>query len=497
MKRFIGSIFLLVLFSSLSLGQNGTRLVGFDAQSMGRGGTSIGTFDSPELMMTNPAGISFLSRSTLNADISLMFPALHFKNGINDADGDKSTFPLPAISYVNKYADSKLSWGVGMFTTGGMGADFNLEHALYRNSDGSYNLQKYHSKLAEMQGGLTVAYQINNQLSVGASLHLVYSMVEFEMPYSLDPSIMKGTAMPGMTFGQMFAAPPASGGFGYDEVTASAKMSDLTAYGFNGKIGIAYKASEKLSFGLNYTLPSSLNYTGGKAVMDMTQQFNDAFGKAVSGYMSANPTATQAQAQAAVMGNFSAMGIDLSKGVKANYKMELELAFPQSIGIGASYQANDCLKLAMDVEWLNWASAFDKMTLKLTDGDNANINTMLGNSGSFNLDFPMNWKNSVIVKVGGEYKASNALTLRLGYAYGSNPVPASTIIPILPAIVENHITAGASYKVSEPLTIHAAVEMVLNNSLTSENPSVIANEYNGSTSELATTLIHVSCSYAF
>ena len=133
----------------------------------------------------------------------------------------------------------------------------------------------------------------------------------------------------------------------------------------------------------------------------------------------------------------------------------------------------------------------------MTNGDNSNINTMLGNSGSFNLEFPMNWKNSVIVKLGGEYKASKLLTLRLGYAYGGNPVPESTIIPILPAIVENHITAGASYKVSDPLTIHAAVEFVMNKSLESTNPNVIANEYNSSTSELATTLIHVSCSYAF
>lgn len=487
-----------MLFLATNLfAQNGTRLVGFDAQSMGRGGASIGVFESPELMMTNPAGISFVEKSMLNADLSLMFPSLHFKNTLNDADGDKNIFPLPSIGYINKYADSKWSWGVGMFTTGGMGADYNLKHALYRNSDGSYNLQKYHSQLAEMQGGLTVAYKLTDQLSVGASLHLVYGTVEFEMPYSLDPSIMKGTAMPGMTFGQMFAAPPSMGGFGYDEVTASAKMSDLTAFGFNGKLGIAYKVNEKLSLGLNYTMPASLTYTGGKATMDMTQQFNDAFGKAVSGYMAANPSATPAQAQAAVAGNFAAMGIDLSKGVKANYDLEAELAFPQSIGFGASYQATECLKLAADIEWMNWEKAFDKMTLKMTNGDNSNINTMLGNSGSFNLEFPMNWKNSVIVKLGGEYKASKLLTLRLGYAYGGNPVPESTIIPILPAIVENHITAGASYKVSDPLTIHAAVEFVMNKSLESTNPNVIANEYNSSTSELATTLIHVSCSYAF
>ncbi|MBK7868866.1 MAG: hypothetical protein IPJ75_18745, partial [Ignavibacteriales bacterium] len=103
--------------------------------------------------------------------------------------------------------NNPFNWGVGFFTNGGMGADLTLKHALYRNQDGSYNLQKYHSMLASMQGGLTAAYKFSPKFSVGVSLHMVYSMLEFSMPYSLNPSIMKGFAMPGMTFGQMFAAP--------------------------------------------------------------------------------------------------------------------------------------------------------------------------------------------------------------------------------------------------------------------------------------------------
>ena len=69
MKQIFSSLVLLVFLSSFSFGQNGTRLIGFDARSMGRAGTSIGTFDSPELMMTNPAGISFLNSSMINLDV--------------------------------------------------------------------------------------------------------------------------------------------------------------------------------------------------------------------------------------------------------------------------------------------------------------------------------------------------------------------------------------------------------------------------------------------
>jgi long-chain fatty acid transport protein len=483
---------LVILFMASTLfAQSGTRLVGFDAKSLGRGGTSIGVFDGGELMMTNPAGLSFVNQSMLNVDFSMMFPALHFQNKLNNVDGDDNIFPLPSISYVRSCDCSNFTWGIGFFTAGGMGADYKLNHALYGTTK-----QEYHSKLASMQGGLSAAYKFNENFSVGASLHMVYSMLEFSMPFSLNPMAMQGVAMPGMTFGQMFAGTPPNG-FGYDEVTAAAKMTDLTALGFNGKIGLAYKVDNKLSFGVSYTLPTSLTYTGGKATMDMTAQLNDAFGKAVMGWMMQNPGKTQQQAQAAIMAQFSQLGIVMSKGVVANYDLDVDLTFPASFGFGVSYKATDCLMLAADVEYLMWENAFDKMTLKLKNGNNSNINKMMGNAGTFNIDFPMNWENSLMVKVGGEFTATKELTLRLGYAYNSNPVPEATVFPIFPAIVENHVMAGLSYKVSAPLTLNAAFEMALNNSLKASNPSLIANEYDGSTSELSTTLIHISCSYAF
>ena len=490
MKLLIRLSLLVLTVVSLTPAQTGTRLVDYNAKSLGRGGTSIGVFDSPELMMTNPAGISFLNSSIIDADFSLMFPSLQFKNSLNDASRDKNVFPLPSLSYVNKYPDSKWSWGIGFFTSGGMGADFHLNNALFGAA-----LQDYHSKLASMQGGLTVAYKFNDNFSVGISAHLVYSMLEFSMPYSLDPSIMKGIAVPGMTFGQMFAAPPSQGGFGYDEVTALAKMTDLVGIGFNGKIGFAYKVNDNLSFGLSYTMPTSLTYKSGKASMDMTAQLNDAFGKAVQGAMMQYGM-TQTQAQSAVMGQFAGMGIDLSKGVAANYDLNVDLKSPQSIGFGVSVNASQNVKLSADCEWIDWADAFDKMTIKLSNGNNSNINTMLGNNGTFNLDFPMNWKDGVVLKIGGEYNVNKELTLRLGYAFGNNPVPESTIFPVFPAIVENHLMVGASYKVSNPLTIHAALELGLNKSETASNPSLIANEYNGSTSQLSTTLVHVAVSYS-
>lgn len=493
MKQLMKLYFVMLILTTTLFAQAGTKLIGFNAQTIGRAGTSIGNFDSNELMMTNPAGISFLKKSSLDLDLSFMFPTLHFKNNLNDIDGDKNTFPLPTVSYVNNY-DDKFSWGIGLFTAGGMGADFKLTHALYGTAK-----QEYHSKLALMQGGISAAYKFNENLSVGVSAHLVYSMLEFAMPFSLNPLSMAGVANPmtGMTFGQMFAAPNSVGGFGYTEVTASAKMNDLSALGFNGKIGLVYKVSDELSFGLSYSSPIDLTYKNGTATMDMTQQLNDAFGKAVMGWMMQNPGKSQQEAQAAIMGMFAQLGIDMSKGVVANYDLNVDLSFPQIIGFGISYKPMSNLKLSSDVEILSWESAFDNMTLKLSNGKNANINKMMGNNGAFDIEFPLKWKNSVLVKIGAEYCVTKELVLRGGFAHNQNPVPESTIFPVFPAIVENHLTIGAGYKLSENFIVNAAFEMGLNNSLKASNPSLIANEYSNSTSELATTLIHFSFSYSF
>lgn len=487
----------LILTAASAFATHGTRMVGFNAKTVGRGGTGFSVFDNSALMMTNPAGIAFLNHRSLDGNFSLMIPDLHFTNSINDREGETNYFPIVALGYVDPMKETPWSWGIGVFTQGGMGADFTLNHDLFRDPSGSFIPQKYHSKLAVMQGGPTIAYRISPELSVGFSAHLMYSMLEFEMPYSLEPTLMKGIINPetGMTFGDLFAASPTLGGFGYSEVTASAAMNDLTAFNYGLKIGLAYKVNDAISLGISYTSPTSFTYKSGTALMDMTSQMNDAFGKAVQGYMAQNPDSTPAQAQAAVMQQFGQMGIDLTLGTKAEYDLEANLKFPQSLGFGASINAATGLRFAFDVEWVNWKDAFDKMTLSLSNGQNPNINRMLGNAGTLNVEFPMEWENEIAFRFGTEYDYSEYLTLRAGYAYGGNPVPSETIFPVFPAIVDNHIMVGGSYNVFEPLTIHAAYELALNKKQNAVAQSLVANEYNNSTSELTENIFHISLTW--
>jgi len=480
-------------------GQNGTRLIGYDAKTVGRAGTVTGFFDNPSLLMNNPGGISFLPSTQLDINFSMMVPKVTFKNQYNDAEGKQNYFPLPSVWFVKKKPGSKFTYGIGLFTQGGMGADFELNHALYKNTSGGFIKQPYHSKFAVMQGGPSLAYRFNKEFSVGVSAHLVLGQMEFQMPYSLSPAVLKGVINPqnGMTFGDMFSAPYEAGGLNYTEVTASANMKHLTAISYAGKIGMAWKPSGNFSFGLNYNMATPLHFKNGEAEMNMTAQMNDAFGKVVAGIMQQNPGMSQEEAQAAAMQNFSQLGIDLSKGAAASYDLTNSFKLPQSLSAGFAVHATDNFRIALDAEWINWANAFDKMKLKMTGGENPNINTMMGNSGAFTINFPLKWKNSVLIRTGAEFDLSSTLSGRAGYAYGSNPVPASTVFPVFPAVIEHHAMAGLSINLSHHISLNLAYEHGFKKEMKAANPSLIAEEFSSSISGLKTSIYHVSVSWKF
>jgi long-chain fatty acid transport protein len=498
MKQKYALLVILSLVIGQSFAQNGTRLVAYDAKTAGRGGVSTGFFDGPSLMMNNPAGLTFLRSNQLDLSISLMSPTVHFKNTINNTDGKGNLFPLGCISYAHS-SPGKITYALGLFTQGGMGADFSLNHTLFRDQSGNYVQQVYHSKFAVMQAGASIAYKLSNRLSVGITANVVYGQVEFQMPMAMSPSLLKGVIDPqtGFTFGDMFSAPPESGGLGYGELIAAARMKGLTAYGFNVKLGVAFKPNDRFSAGINYSLPVSMNYKNGDAKMDMTYQLNNAFGKIVAGIMQQDPNLSSQQAQAMAMQQFSQLGIDLSKGAVDNYQAAAKFGLPQSVSAGLFFAASKKLRLGLDAEWINWKDAFDNMDIALKNGTNPNINRMTGGSGNLQMAFPLRWKNTVVVRTGCELDLNRTLTVRTGYVYGSSPVPETTLFPVFPAIVKHHITIGGSIRLAHLSTLNLAYEYAVRNNQDSAGISMIASEYNNSQSSLANSIFHISFSRLF
>jgi long-chain fatty acid transport protein len=215
----------------------------------------------------------------------------------------------------------------------------------------------------------------------------------------------------------------------------------------------------------------------------------------VGGIMQQKPEVSQEEAQQMAMGMFAGMGIDLTKGAKDVYDAKAKFGLPQSIAAGLFFAPAKKVRLALDAEWINWKKAFDQMDISLSGGTNANINRMVGTEGTIAMPFPMYWKNTVVIRSGVEFDASKNWTLRGGYVYGSNPVPATTVFPVFPAVVKHHVTAGTSVKLSKAIVLNAAYEYAFRNDVTATANSYVADEYNNSTSGLKNSIFHASVSW--
>ena len=310
-----------------------------------------------------------------------------------------------------------------------------------------------------------------------------------------------------MTFGQMFAGDPAQGGLGYTEVTATADMEDgVTAIGFGGTIGFGYEMNEQFSIGLSYTMQSDLTFDG-DAGMDMTEQFGHAYGLMVGNtlnYMFSqgmvvdpeNPTPEEmGAAMDMVNGSLTAMEIDMAKGMAADYKTEVEMSWPQMIDFSMSLAPIKTTTIYVDLKWINWETAMKDFKMTMTEGTNDNINKMMG-SDEVVMVMPLKWKDQVVIALGVQHQFNDMFSARVGYNYGSNPVRTKTLMPLFPAIVEQHITAGVGIAPSKNLAFDLGFEFVPEVEDEVEE-SDVATEYNGSTSSLSELLFHFGINYKF
>lgn len=119
----------------------------------------------------------------------------------------------------------------------------------------------------------------------------------------------------------------------------------------------------------------------------------------------------------------------------------LDVEWPSILGAGLRHVVSPCLVLSTDVYWMGWSSSFDSFDLNLTRADNPAIAALTG--PSLVDRFPLNWKDSVSVRLGLERSLAGDRVLRAGYVYHDNPIPAGTLTPLIAATLEHAVSVGA------------------------------------------------------
>lgn len=198
---------------------------------------------------------------------------------------------------------------------------------------------------------------------------------------------------------------------------------------------------------------------------------------------------------------FAGMGIDLSKGAKTTFNdMDADFDIPQKLAVGIGYKPNSKLTLGLDIEWIDWENAFDNFPLSFNGGDNDNINLMLNGDvtdGAFAYDFPLNWENSFVFKMGVDYNVTEMTSVRAGFIHGQNPVPNNTVFSIFPAIVENHVTMGFGQRFGRYQFDFAFIHAFNNTQDAAATGHLVGLEYNGSVEQLSENLIMTTLAIGF
>jgi long-chain fatty acid transport protein len=177
---------------------NGMRLIGFGPVQESMGGASVAAPLDAVTAATNPAGLSLLGQRIDFGGAALM-PTVKYDIG---GQGDTSSRPtdfLPSVAGVFRMNES-LTLGFAAIGTNGMGVDYDA------GPIGKAMTSYMNGRVAP-----AAAYKVNDQLSVGLALNLMYAQLKF----ALGPT-----------------APPAGGSFGYGATLGvTYKPTDMVVVG--------------------------------------------------------------------------------------------------------------------------------------------------------------------------------------------------------------------------------------------------------------------------
>jgi len=143
-------------------------------------------------------------------------------------------------------------------------------------------------------------------------------------------------------------------------------------------------------------------------------------------------------------------GFNSATATGAPNRIGVQASLPEIISWGIAYKGFERTIIDLDLRYLDYA------------------NTNLFGAAAPPQGAGLGWSSVFAVALGGQYQATDKLSLRAGYLFNTNPVPsARTLLNIeLPAITQNLLAFGTSYKLTDDITFSLAYTHQFRNSMT-------------------------------
>ncbi len=313
------SLLILLFCPPDAAASNGLNQIGFGAESIGMAGADLAVARDTSALNTNPAGLTRIKTSRLDLGFAVADTGnIRHRDVFGNDTKNANQYPrLGNIGYARRLQGYPLTVGLGVFAQGGAGNAYNNLNTAFGTRDDLSIL----FRVARITPGL--AWQVNDRLSVGASVVGTYA--DLEQDFFPDTS---------------FANPvdPSLSFFGF----RLRRMNDFSA---GIKLGLMYTFNDWLTLGAAYNNKVDINLKG-RMTVDLS-----ALGLGKVTYR-----------------NAVAKGIDQ----------------PQELGVGAAIQATDRLLVSLEMSWINWSEAVNRGVTRASHPDNPGAPSTLGNTLNYN-----------------------------------------------------------------------------------------------------------------
>ena len=467
---------------AISHATNGMNIDGYGPIAASMGGASMAYDNGTAAMMNNPATLGMadegqrfdIALGWLGPDVATTLPGM----GTVTSGGD--SYLMPAMGWSRK--SGKLSYGIGMFSQGGMGAEYSgataMGTAMDANMDGlapaGFPATPVASGLAqrsEVGVGriiLPITYDVSDKVTIGGSIDYVWAGMDIQMvmggyqfmdfmPTMYNPLATNSIGSASGTMIDGVAGAMAGGAFS-DINYAYFNFSDSSDFtgsangdGWGAKLGFTYKASDRLTLGATYHTETDLDdLTDNGATLTMNVDLTPAGMVMLAGAPAGTPAMT-------------GVPMSMTGSISVN-----DFQWPATLALGAAYQVNDRFMLTADVRHISWSEVMDAFRMTFV-ADNTPANGMFAGA-TMNMVMNQDWDDQTVVQIGGEYKPNDTWTLRGGLSVSSNPIPSANMNPLFPAIIEDHVSVGVGYNLSDASEINFSYTRAAGLTQTNTNP---------------------------
>ena len=331
-------------------------------------------------LLANPALLGVVEDGVSFSLASLRVNSEFMSSSGETSTADKGPGIIPGLAIKGTAGDSDWSWGAGLVVQSAMRADFTFVDPPGTGGV-SYGRRQHMSEWVIAKAQGALSYRLSERLSAGVSLGVAYNRNRLRAPY-------------------IFQSHPLLTGL---KVLVDLEVDD---FALSSSLGVHYDAGESLAFHLGYVLERGFSADG------------------------------------ELSGNLGQLGLGIQETFL--YAANVQATQPAVAVAGATWRASDRLTLGLQFDRVFWENAFEQLPIRLTRGNNAQLNDFLGGDGIAD-NAPLNWNDQDSVHLGGEYRLRAGGILRLGYENSEAPVPTRTFTPMTGAILDEAYSIGLQF----------------------------------------------------